>query len=431
MNATYRTWIFAAGAALTLASCQQDTPALPTQSGDATVITFNSPYTVDSRSDAMRSGNFETSDKVGVLGYCIASNQGVDISTSPWDTKKPFCTPDVFYNQELEYSGTGMWNYTWNGGSGAWQGYDPVGNKLHPWAENENYTYSFFAYYPYALVDRNGEGTITIDGIEMGEIKLSGDDERGDPTITYTMPHGGANSLTSTLNWWEVPDFMLAYKTDHYKRDGSVKLEFRHLFCAFEFVINNYNLKPVTIEDFYIHGGATDDGTKEGDPLSGFYKSLTVTGQQNDYSVGDDIYIGRFKLVGRTSTGEDEHILESFTCDAATEDANGNVIPKSKYITYPPESEDSEDAISLLFIPDQFGKLTSGGNQDIRLSLNIRPQDEPTVEVEERTMNLENVSFQSGVRSIFNINIIGNDFYIQMRSDGSWDDGGESNIVFE
>lgn len=431
MNATYRYWIFAAGAALTLASCRQDTPALPTQSGDATVITFNSPYTVDSRSNAMRGGNFKEGDKVGVLGYCIASNPNTDVdvdySTSPWDTKKPFCTPDVFYNQELTYSGTGMWDYKW---SGSFDGEGAVGD-LHPWSSNEDDTFSFFAYYPYAPVDRDDrKATITIDNIEMGEIELSGDDERGDPTITYTMPHGGANSLTSTLNWWEVPDFMLAYKTDHYKRDGSVKLEFRHLFCAFEFVINNYNLKPVTIEDFYIHGGATVDGTKDGDPLSGFYKSLTVTGQQNDYSVGDDIYIGRFKLVGRTSTGEDEHILESFTCDAATEDANGNVIPKSKYITYPPESEDSEDAISLLFIPDQFGKLTSEGNKDIRLSLNIR-QGEQTVAVEERTMNLENVSFQSGVRSIFNINIIGNDFYIQMRSDGSWDDGGESDIVFE
>ena len=45
--------------------------------------------------------------------------------------------------------------------------------------------------------------------------------------------------------------------------------------------------------------------------------------------------------------------------------------------------------------------------------------------------NLKDISFAPGVRSIFNINIIGNDFYIQMRSDGSWSDGGDSDIVFE
>lgn len=415
MNATYRYWIFAAGAALTLASCQQDTPALPTQSGDATVITFNSPYTVDSRSDAMRSGNFETDDKVGVLGYCIASNQGVDISTSPWDTKKPFCTPDVFYNQELKYSGTGMWNYTWNGGSGAWQDYNPVGNKLHPWAENENYTYSFFAYYPYALVDRNGEGTITIDGIEMGEIKLSGDDERGDPTITYTMPHGNGSDLSSTKVWWEVPDFMLAYKTDHYKRDGSVKLEFRHLFCAFEFRVNNYNEYPVIISDLYISGGTVNE------PRTGFYKSVTVTGQENGYTVGEDVYIGRFKLIEGKTTG-------GFECESADRNENNEIVPSVTDILSKEAGHENEK-ISLLFIPDENGKITSDGNESLEISLQATSTGGNIDGT--RSMNLEGSSFQPGVRSIFNINIIGNDFYIQMRSDGSWDDGGESNIVFE
>lgn len=417
MNATYRTWIFAAGAALTLASCQQDTPALPTQSGDATVITFNSPYTVDSRSDAMRSGNFETGDKVGVLGYCIASNQGVDISTSPWDTKKPFCTPDVFYNQELEYSGTGMWNYTWTGGSGAWQGYDPVGD-LHPWANNENYTYSFFAYYPYASVNGNGEGTITIDDIDMGEIELSGDDETGDPTITYTMPFSTSGNTRSQRRWWHVPDFMLAYKIDHKKQDGSVSLDFRHIFSALEFEINNYTNEEVVIEELYF-GGGTQSGSQE-TRTAGFYREVSVTGQQSDYTVDKTVsntYVGEFQLIGREET-EDEHMLIDFTCPASTTEA----IP----ITY------NDSPISLLFIPDENGALTTDNNESIYIRINAHTVGGTQLaNDEDRHLNLVNMTFRPGIRNIFSINIIGNDFYIQMRSDGSWDDGGESDIVFE
>ena len=48
-------------------------------------------------------------------------------------------------------------------------------------------------------------------------------------------------------------------------------------------------------------------------------------------------------------------------------------------------------------------------------------------------MNLGNQSFQSGVRSIFSINVIGNDIYVQMRSDGTWENDGDSDsdITFE
>lgn len=413
--------VFVAGTALALSSCQQDESLTQRPQGDASVITFNSPYTIDSRSDAMRSGSFETGDKVGVLGYCMASNQGTDYSTSPWDTKKPFCTPDVFYNKELTYSGTGSWDYIWdsNEATGDWADYDPVGD-LHPWAENEEYTYSFFAYYPYAEVDNRGVGTIKIKDeddkeIEMGEIELSTSNHRGDPTITYTMPHGNGANLSFTHDWFAVPDFMLAYKTDHLKRDGSVKLDFRHLFCAFEFRVNNYNEYPVTISDLYISGGT------ETNPRTGFYKSVTVTGQESGYTVGDEVYIGRFKLIeGKTSGG--------FECPAGTRDENGQIVPSVTNVLSR-EEEHRDEVISLLFIPDENGKLTSDGNESLNLSLQATSSDGELNQT--KNMNLKESVFQPGVRSIFNINIIGNDFYIQVRSDGSWSDGGDSDIVFE
>lgn len=404
-----------------LAGCQQDEIPTPQPAGDGTVITFNSPYTVDTRSAAMRYGSFQQGDKVGVLGFCKDQVQGN--SDAAWDVKKQFCTPDVFYNQMLTYDGVGSWNYEWTGRFEE-QNYT---DELHPWSSNEDDTFSFFAYYPYAEVHGNGEGTITLDGVNMGEIKLSADDHRGDPTITYTMPHNDEASLTYAKNWWVVPDLMLAYKTDHRKADGTVTLNFRHLFCAFEFEVRNYNAEAVTIEELYLGGGIVQNNVIS----EGFYKSLTVTGQQSGYSINEsDLYMGRFKIVGRNpdSESEDKHVLVNLTCPAAqTTEENGVEVVAAPSVT-PVMYNDSP--IDILFIPDENGYLTSDRNES--LYINITATTESGEEFGgDYIMNLGNQSFQPGVRSIFSINIIGNDFYIQMRSDGAWEDDGDSDIVFE
>lgn len=414
-------------AAMLLASaCTQDElPCAGRPSYAAEAIAFTTPYTTDepgTRSFAMRQGTFNPGDRVGVLGFCQASNQGTDYSSSPWNTKKDFCTPDIFYNQELTYSGTGSWDYNWTG----------TGNisGLHPWLDDEAYTYAFFAYYPYAEMtetDRwTGEQSGTISGIGitddregLGTITLSGTGHRGDPAITYTMPHSLGSSPTAGCDWWVVPDFMLGYKTDHLRRDGSVKLNFRHLFCAFEFRINNYNDSPITIKDLYIGGGRGTGSNR----TSGFYRSVSVTGQQTDYTVDkSDIYIGRYHIVGRDpeDTDADPHVLVDMECP----EANGDQ-PSSTPIYYEGEP------VALLFIPDEEGKLTSDGNESLYISLTVEQNGETIFDERERTMNLESVSFEPGVRSIFNINIVGNNFTLQVQSDGRWEDGGDSDIVFE
>lgn len=399
-----------------LAACQQDElPSVP-PTGDATVITFNSPYTVDTRSAAMRYGSFQEGDKVGVLGFCKAENQGQDNSDALWDTKKMFCTPDVFYNQELTYNGTGSWNYTW---SGTFDGdLGPVGG-LHPWSKNPDDTFAFFAYYPYADVDTKN-GKITIEGWEgderygLGNIKLSEEDQRGDPSITYTMPFTTGGNTSSNRRWWYVPDFMLAYKVNHRKADGSVQLNFRHLFCAFEFEVNNYNDEDVIIEDFYFGGGTEDI---YGNNATGFYRSCTVTGQQSGYDVDPtDMYVGQFQLVGATGN-EDQHILREFTCPAQTEGTS---------IAY------NGSPISILLIPGEDGSLTTDGNKSVYIRLQARTATGTQIgDDSDYLMNLVDLTFEPGVRNIFTINIIGNDFYVQMRSDGRWDEGGDSDIVFE
>ena len=399
-----------------LGACsQEELPQTPSPDYAAGVITFQSPYTV-TRSAALRSGTFQPGDQVGVLGYCKASNTVngtvIDYSTSDWNTKKIFSKPDVFYNQKLTYTDDGLWTYSW---SGTFDGRGAVGD-LHPWSSNEDDTFSFFAYYPYAenrkITDSSGNA--------MGTIILSDKNATGDPTITYVMPHNDVADLSSAKKWWVVPDFMLAYKVDHKKEDGSVKLNFRHLFCAFEFEVNNYNQEEVIVEDLYLHGGKLDSSNSKIE--EGFYKEVTITGQQSGYDINtENLYVGRFKIVGRdpNSEKEDEHILVDLTCPAAQDSGQ----PTTTSIAY------DGSPISLLFIPDERGMLTTDDNKSLSMDITLTIGDK-TVE-REGIMSLSNQSFQPGVRSIFSINVIGNDIYVQMRSDGTWENDGDSDITFE
>ena len=377
----------------------EDEAAAPAGAGySSEVILFTSPYTV-SRSAQMRYGSFEEGDEVGVLGYCKGENMGQDYSSSPWNTKKDFVKPEVFYNQRLEYKGNGTWTYNWTGTESI--------SGLHPWYDNTSYTYTFFAYYPYAVGSENGEdfsGTIYGENnANMGTITLSGSDRVGDPTITYTLPHES--------NWWEpaniplkwdvVPDLMLAYRIDHVKSDGAVSLNFRHMLCAFEFEINNYNTEPVTISSLRFNG------TK-------FYKSLSVTGQEQNYTVGNDRYSGYFDLIS-----------SEVVCPKATVN-NGEVITPSTVRLMADGTVASEgelkDVLNLLFIPDEEGKITEG-ECSVRMSIGDNS---------ESTQNLrDGMTFEPGVRSIFSINIIGANFVIQVRTENNWSDGGDSDINFD
>lgn len=379
-----------------LIACQQTELPQETPGYSDRAILFTSPY-VATRSSNMRYGAFENNDKVGVLGYAPAGRAGADYSTSPWDTKKPFATPEVFYNEPLTYQGEGVWSYVWSTGT------DPQGG-LHPWYDDPDYTYAFFAYYPYVEVSGYAnQGTLrNDDGESMGTIQLSGADETGDPTITYTLPHDGW-SASSELDWEVVPDFMLAYKVDHREADGVVSLDFRHLLCAFEFEINNYNPQPVEITSLTFS-------------VNNAYKSVTVTGQESGYSVGTDTYSGYFNIISTRGT--------HFTCPAAQTDAEGNVTaPTTVKLTTDLDAA-SADPIDLLFITDHDGKLTQNNGA---CTINI-----DTDLTNEQSMNINTeASFQAGVRSIFSINIVGNDFILQMRPTDNWEDGGDSDIVFE
>ena len=371
------------------AACQKETVA-PAGAGYSTeAILFTTPYTV-SKSAAMRDGDFNEGDKVGVLGYCKATGlNGEDYSASEWDTKKPFATPEVFYNQELTYKGNGVLSYNYSG--------DNAVGTLRGWYNEPDYTYAFFAYYPYAQLGYGNRGTIYAeDGrTSMGTITLSGENATGDPTFTYTMPYRSNSSTSTLLNLDRVPDVMLAYTVNHRHSDGAVSLKFRHMLCAFEFEINNYNEEPVEITSLVFRG-------------ENFYKSFTITGQKQDYTPKDDRYSGQFQLL---SEGK------PLVCPPALE-TDGVIVPGKAIVSL----DGSDDPIDLLFIPDADGKITAG-----TCSVSVQMEGE-----RERTQNVrDGMSFRPGTRSIFSINIVGDNFVIEVRADNAWSDGGDSNIYFD
>ena len=371
------------------AACQKETVA-PAGAGYSTeAILFTTPYTV-SKSAAMRDGYFERGDKVGVLGYCKATGlNGEDYSASEWDTKKPFATPEVFYNQELMYEDNGVLSYNYSG--------DNAVGTLRGWYNEPDYTYAFFAYYPYAQLGYGNRGTIYAeDGrTSMGTITLSGENATGDPTFTYTMPYRSNSSTSTLLNLDRVPDVMLAYTVNHRHSDGEVYLKFRHMLCAFEFEINNYNEEPVEITSLVFRG-------------ENFYKSFTITGQKQDYTPNDDRYSGQFQLL---SEGK------PLVCPPALE-TDGMIVPGKAIVSL----DGSDDPIDLLFIPDADGKITAG-----ICSVSVQMEGE-----RERTQNVrDGMSFRPGTRSIFSINIVGDNFVIEVRADNAWSDGGDSNIYFD
>lgn len=374
-------------------SCKQDDCGSPA-GYSSEMIVFTSPYTL-TRSDALRYGSFRSGDKVGVLGFCKAENMGEDYSSSPWNTKKVFCIPEVFYNQQLTYGEAGLWTYQWTE--------DGRGDYLHPWYNDPGYTYSFFAYYPYAKIADDGSGTIhNQNEVSMGTVRISGKEVKGDPTITYTMPFEGSGEL----DWQLVPDLMLAYKIDHQMNDGPVRLNFRHLLCAFEFKVNNYNLEKVRISSLKVSG-------------KDFYKEVTVKGQQSGYDIGTGRYSGTFDVL---STYNEKR----FVCPPGEKrEGSDEVIPATVSITTDGSVDPEGDPVDLLFIPNEHGKLTADDNESLNLIVTVDGYQQNV------SMNLKDATFKAGVRSIFSINIVGNDIYLQVETDGNWNDGGDSDISFE
>lgn len=198
----------------------------------------------------------------GVLGYCLAQTAPDNSTLNPasgsqiWDNKKQLCYPEVFYKQEVTYSG-GSCSYT----------------PLKKWYDPTNYNYSFFAYYPY-----NGAFTVT-----------TGEKELGAPKVKFSIPFNSTDENT-LLDSEAVPDAMVAQEIDVARNTGQVQLNFLHILTGLNFQVNNYNAteggdpgKSVTIHSLKLKGK--------------FYKSVEIN-FDSGYDFPDETFYGTYTILG-------------------------------------------------------------------------------------------------------------------------------------
>ena len=120
--------------------------------------------------------------------------------------------------------------------------------------------------------------------------------------------------------------------------DGPVGLNFRHLLCAFEFKVNNYNLEEVTISSLKVSG-------------KDFYKEVTVKGQQSGYDIGTGRYSGTFDVLSTYNEKE-------FVCPPGEKrEGSDEVIPATVSITTDGSVGPDGDPVDLLFIPNEHGNI--------------------------------------------------------------------------
>lgn len=167
------------------------------------------------------------SSSFGVLGYCLAYTAGttnLDANTGPrtWYTKRTLAVPHVFRNLQVTKNGATC-TYTAVKGTTTQQ---DVKNGLVAWYPQNDYRYTFMAYYPYS-------------GWSVPAINKT-----GEPAISYSLSDISNN-----------PDLMVDSKVDMMRGAGSVKFEFKHLMTGLVLKINNYDSgKQLNISQLEISG---------------------------------------------------------------------------------------------------------------------------------------------------------------------------------
>lgn len=313
--------------------------------------------------------SFSDGDSFGVFGYCLSwtapNDPRPNYASGPknWDTKKALCTPNLFYNIPVTYN-----NGTFD--------YDP----LVKWYDNQDYLYSFFAYYPHNYCFK----------INTTESSF------GAPKVTFSMPFDKNDDITEPLDDSKVPDAMATQTIDVSKSVGSVPLNFYHLLTGLNFQINNYNV----IED-------ENGQMKPGIPvvihslkLKGiFYKSINID-FNSGYSYPDDTYTGTYTILD-----------SDLTVEGLTSSMAGN---------------------KTLLLVSNLNKtdISDGYLGNIGLEIKYSFGGQPVTKEFSRP---ENFLPAGGTIYTAQLNFIGEAFVLNFIVDNEqkWEDGGDSDITFE
>ena len=361
--------------ALCYLSCEKEESDL-TLSND--YIRFSvAKLTVEPGTRSTFHNTFPTNGTFGVMGYCVPFMREYDkwdwaSGIIGWGNKKVNAHPDVFYKQEVTYSGGGCT-------------YKP----LQRWYTPTDYLYSFFAYYP--------KENFTV---------LSAQDDFGAPSVKFSIPFDGttANDTTKVLDYDKVPDAMAAQEIDITKGSGIVTLNFMHLMSGLNFQVNNYNAaedengnlaagKPVTIHSLKLRGK--------------FYKSVDIY-FDNRYDYPDEVFYGTYELLG--DSDDDDVTVEALTSYERIGDKTLLLVSNLNKTGI----EDGYLGDLKLVIEYTFGEP---GNTGRKIQYISRP---------------DNFQPSGGTIYTAQLNFIGDAFVLNfiVDNDSRWEDGGDSEITF-
>lgn len=384
-------------------SCGQDDVILNETSSRYIEFSVN-PLTVESRlsdTDPYMRNEFETGDAFGVLGYCVpyeinGNSFDYTSASSPWSAKKSNAVPDVFFKQKVTLGEDGIWKYnyldmnsdTYNPKYWYCDGYDTENDSEDQIQHTDTYKYTFFAYYPY-------------DDEVFNWLKPANRTDKGAAKVRVTVPQNG-NNTSAPLDIKKTPDAMLSVIYNLvYNLNSKVSFEFRHVFTALGFVVNNYSSRDLIVYSIKMQGK--------------FWKSLDVDFDNGLYTYNNnDTYTGTYTIFDGGTQG----------------------------LSLPSPSEEQTVTSSPAPIGGYYLKLLPGGfsgdnyfGTDVKLYIDYKFGDD--VRKTEKLSRPGTFLPQSGMQYTAHLNYVGNAFVLQFvpNNGESWEDGGsddsEGDIVFE
>lgn len=257
-------------------------------------IIFHAPMmTVETKStlkDALVAG-----DAFGVIGYCIPYSVGTSAldpsgATSNWSTKRNLCPPNVFYGQKVTVTGDGCeYDYSSPAGTGSnnpkyWYRWDVIAERgyglegtpdVNATSASDNYSYSFFAYYPY-------EGAFGIRSPANAS-------EAGAPKLSFTMPQTG-NNVNSSIDHTQTPDAMVSVLYNARSGDN-LQFSMSHILTGLGFEVNNFSERNLVVHNITLSGR--------------FYKQVDIdfTSDVVAYTFPDSRYTGTYTVYSEDASG--------------------------------------------------------------------------------------------------------------------------------
>lgn len=447
MQTPFKYLLGVAALPLLLASCSKDELDMDAAQPDAArYITFGAPgFTVET--DMTRAATdgfldaFPEGGSFGVLGYCLPRspmNNSViqyQSGSAVWGSKNNNAVPDVLCKRKVTYQ-NGTCTYTdprrWYTDGDA-QGQVEGAQTGDVMTGTDDYSYTFFAYYPYDGESAGTGGPAADSGYEPftfekpkaeNEATVNAATDMGAPIMSFHMPftaYSGSGTEESTyntsLNPDKVPDPLVAYRPNVTRSDGRVQFAFSHVLTGLGFRVNNYSQtseeggtagETITGQDLYIYSIKLKGS---------FYRSVRMdfsnAGMNVSYTA-DDYYRGTYTLY--EATGDEATTGHKVTYDATDGE---NTFAPTRYLRL----------LSGNGTLGYFGPVTRLDEKDNTVSdvvIEIRYKFGDDEEIQTRSFNRPGTfTPRSGMRYTAQLNWVGNAFVVVVTPDNgdNWNDG--------